>query len=155
MASLYPEDSAEGIPISASSRGLATYLSAVAASVGNYLHSEFFEPKVILERPLKISEAYCLLWQREDSGDVDGRLWMLELLCGACGAVMLDLAALKKIEVEEVKTTAIGRLLIWDRSPVKVLNIYFVSVENYLLFITASIIELSLGVREEAKGPIT
>ena len=126
MASLYPEDSAEGIPISALSNGLATYLSAVATSVGNYLHSEFFEPKVILERPLKISEAYCLLWQREDSGDVDGRLWMLELLCGACGSVMLDLAALKKIEVEEVKTTAIGRLPIWDRSPVKVLNTYII-----------------------------
>lgn len=134
MASLYPEDSAAGIPISALSRGLATYLSAVAASVGNYLHSEFFEPKIILERPLTISEAYCLLWQREDSGDVDGRLWILELLCGACGAVMLDLAALKKIQVEEVKTTAIGCLPIWDRSPVKVLNkcLFFSLVENYL-----------------------
>jgi len=49
---------------------------------------------------LKLSEAYCLLWQNSRTGDVDGRQGSKAKIGGAVCAVLLDLIAMGKIGIE-------------------------------------------------------
>lgn len=48
----------------------------------------------------QLSEAYCLLWQNSTTGDVAGRQGSKAKIGGAVCAVLLDLIAMGKIEIE-------------------------------------------------------
>lgn len=71
-------------------------------------NASYFEPCVVAEKPLKLSQAYCLLWQENDSGDVDGRRCSFELLGGAVAAALLDLVVLGRIQLEVAPKSALG-----------------------------------------------
>lgn len=70
--------------------------------------ASYFEPCLVAQRPLKLSQAYCLLWQENESGDVDGRRCSFELLGGAVAAALLDLVVLGRIELEVAPKSALG-----------------------------------------------
>ena len=70
----------------------------MSKSVQSILSSEFFDPGVIRERKLNLCQAYSLLWQEKETGEVSGRVSSFELLSGAVGAAILDLVALGKLE---------------------------------------------------------
>ena len=70
--------------------------------------ASYFEPSVVAEKPLKLSQAYCLMWQERESGDVDGRRSSFELLGGAIAAALLDLIVMGRIELEVAPKSALG-----------------------------------------------
>jgi len=85
--------------------------------------SPLFDKKDIQQRSLKLSEAYCLLWQNSRTGDVDGRQGSKAKIGGAVCAVLLDLIAMGKIgiEFEKKKFLFVNYTDIWvkvnDSSP--------------------------------------
>ena len=48
----------------------------------------------------QLSEAYCLLWQNNTTGDVDCRQGSKKKIGGAVCAVLLDLVSMGKIKIE-------------------------------------------------------
>ncbi|KAL9980439.1 hypothetical protein ACROYT_G009031 [Oculina patagonica] len=81
------------------------------------LASPLFDKKAIQQRSLKLSEAYCLLWQNSKTGDVDGRQGSKAKIGGAVCAVLLDLIAMGKIwiEFEKKKFLFVNYTDIWVR----------------------------------------
>lgn len=73
----------------------------VAAKLGEVLASDRFDKGSILQRDLGLSEAFCLLWQNENTGDVAGRLRPNALTASATAAVLLDLYVLDKIDFDK------------------------------------------------------
>lgn len=66
-------------------------------AIGEIVNSSDFVKKEILQRPLNLTQAYCLLWQESKDGDVKGSM---ELRGGAVCAAVVDLIVLDKVEVE-------------------------------------------------------
>lgn len=91
--------------------------------------ASFFEPSEIAEMPLKLSQAYCLMWQENDSGDVDGRRSSFQLLGGAVAAALLDLIVMGRIELVVAPKSALG-LISYKKNYVKIIN--HRSTESYL-----------------------
>jgi len=60
------------------------------------VNSSHFYKKEILQRSLNLTQAYCLLWQESENGEVDGDM---ELRAGAVCAAVVDLVVLDKIEI--------------------------------------------------------
>jgi len=61
--------------------------------------AKWFKVEDFQKHEILLSEAYVLLWQNSETGDVDGRKVGLPLKVGAFATVFLDLIASKKIEV--------------------------------------------------------
>lgn len=74
-------------------------VTKVAGKLLEMQRSQYFERSSILRRPLKLSQAYCLLWQNQDTGDVEGRQGSSRKLGGCFFAVLVDLMALGKIRL--------------------------------------------------------
>merc|ERR1712072_644304 len=50
---------------------------------------------------LYLSEAYCLLWQNADTGEVSGRKLGIPLKIGTFAALFIDLVAAQRLEIFE------------------------------------------------------
>ena len=73
----------------------------VSAKIGELLASDRFDKDSIAERQLSLSQAFCLLWQNEDTGDVAGRQRPNAMTDSATAAVILDLYVMEKIDLEK------------------------------------------------------
>lgn len=70
----------------------------VAAKLGEVLASDRFDKDSISQGELGLSQAFCLLWQNQNTGDVAGRLRPNVMTTMATAAVLLDLYVLDKID---------------------------------------------------------
>ena len=78
----------------------AEYSGYIADKLREIIQAEQFYKESFKTRKLRFSQAFCLLWQNTESGDVPGRQGSGILLdCAAC-AVLLDLYSLGKIDFE-------------------------------------------------------
>ena len=78
----------------------AEYSGYIADKLREIIQAEQFDKESFKTRKLRFSQAFCLLWQNTESGDVPGRQGSGILLdCAAC-AVLLDLYSLGKIDFE-------------------------------------------------------
>ena len=73
----------------------------ISAKIGKLLASDRFDKDSIVRRELSLSQAFCLLWQNEQTGDVAGRQRPNAMTDTATAAVLLDLYALEKIDLEK------------------------------------------------------
>ncbi|KAL9976473.1 hypothetical protein ACROYT_G013780 [Oculina patagonica] len=73
----------------------------VSAKIGELLASERFDKDSIAHRELSLSQAFCLLWQNQQTGDVAGRQRPNAITDSATAAVLLDLYVLEKIDLEK------------------------------------------------------
>ena len=73
----------------------------VSAKIGELLASDRFDKDSIAQRELSLSQAFCLLWQNQQTGDVDGRQRPNAMTDTATAAVLLDLYVLEKIDLEK------------------------------------------------------
>ena len=82
----------------------------LTAAINKVIRSNYFEWEAVVERPLKLSQAYCLLWHDAQTGDVKGResSWNYELQGGAFATCILDLLALRRISLEVEQKTFMG-----------------------------------------------
>ena len=83
-------------------------IKEMTKSVVEVINSSHFDRGNITERKLKLSQAYCLLWQDLESGEVSGRMSSPELNAGCAGAALLDLIALGVIDVDVVAKKTLG-----------------------------------------------
>ncbi|XP_065064604.1 uncharacterized protein LOC135690853 [Rhopilema esculentum] len=78
-------------------------LDEVASGFSRTIHelcsSRWFCFEDFKQHEILLSEAYVLLWQNSETGDIDGRKVGLPLKVGAYAAVFLDLIISRKIEV--------------------------------------------------------
>lgn len=83
----------------------------IAERLREILESRHFNKDDFEGRPLKLSQAFCLLWQNKNNGEVSGRQRAGRTANAAVLAVLLDLFVLGKIEFEaQVKQwIALGR----------------------------------------------
>ena len=76
------------------------------------VNSDHFDREAILgeikNRRINISEAFCLLWQNSETGDVSGRQAGIELNGAATAVCIVDLIILGKAEIEVVPGTTLG-----------------------------------------------
>ncbi|EDO31753.1 predicted protein [Nematostella vectensis] len=82
--------------------------SSMRDAVLQIVNSAHFNPSEMKERKLTLSQAYCLLWQDAESGNVKGRQTSCELQAGAAAACLLDLIIQGKITVDVVPKTTLG-----------------------------------------------
>jgi len=78
-------------------------VDTIKHTICGILRSPHFDKKAIQGRPLKLSEAYCLLWQHSNTGEVVGRQNSKQKIGGAVCAVLLDLIAMEKIKIEQLE----------------------------------------------------
>ena len=76
------------------------------------VNSDHFDKEAIVgeikSRRINISEAFCLLWQNSETGDVSGRQAGIELNGAAAAVCIVDLVILGKVEIEVVPGTTLG-----------------------------------------------
>ena len=72
----------------------------MADKLREVLQSKNFAKDDFDTRSLKLSQAFCLLWQEQESGEVHGRQRAGKASNAAAVAVLLDLFMLGKIEFE-------------------------------------------------------
>lgn len=77
-----------------------TIVDNIKYTICGIIASPHFDRKAILQRSLKLSEAYVLLWQNSSTGDVNGRQGSKNKIGGSVSAVLLDLIAMGKIKIE-------------------------------------------------------
>ena len=70
-----------------------------AALTTDIFHSAHFDKNHILRAHVSFSQAYCLLWQDPDTGDLDGRRSCGALQAGLICAILLDLACLDRVVI--------------------------------------------------------
>ena len=70
-----------------------------AKTIYEICSAKWFNIEDFQKHEILLSEAYVLLWQNSETGDIDGRKVGLPLKVGAFAAVFLDLIISKKIEV--------------------------------------------------------
>lgn len=73
----------------------------VSAKIGELLASDRFDKHSIAERELSLSQAFCLLWQNQHTGNVEGRQRPNAMTDTATAAVLLDLYVLEKIDLDK------------------------------------------------------
>ena len=81
---------------------------SMAKVVMEIVNSCHFDREQIRGEKLKLSQAYCLLWQNADTGDVGGRKVGFESNAGAAAAVLVDLVVLGKVEIEVEPNKTLG-----------------------------------------------
>nr|XP_058945579.1 uncharacterized protein LOC131773654 [Pocillopora verrucosa] len=95
----------------------------MAKVVMEIANSPDFDREQIRGEKLTLSQAYCLLWQNSEDGNVGGRRFGFESNSGATAAVIVDLIALGKVEIEIEPNTTMGvkndhyRLKVVDEKP--------------------------------------
>ena len=72
------------------------------------LPQDRFVTECFNRRSLTISQALCLLWHNQDSGEVPGRKSSSPLYGNVTAAALVDLYVLRKIDFEDVPVTCLG-----------------------------------------------
>ncbi|CAH3139200.1 unnamed protein product [Porites lobata] len=80
---------------------VSEYSWLVSKTLGELLSCERFDKSAIIQRDLSLSQAFCLLWQNDKTGDVAGRQRPSAMSHTACAAVLLDLYILEKVDFEK------------------------------------------------------
>ena len=80
---------------------VSEYSWLVSKTLGELLSRERFDKSAIIQRDLSLSQAFCLLWQNDKTGDVAGRQRPSAMSHTACAAVLLDLYILEKVDFEK------------------------------------------------------
>lgn len=107
-------------------------VTKVAGRLFEMQHSQYFDRGAILRRKLKLSQAYCLLWQNQDTGDVEGRQGSSRKLGGCFFAVLIDLIALGKIMlVRQNKHSLIVQVVDNEQTGTYLDNIVFNEMVKY------------------------
>lgn len=88
--------------------GDANYSAEIARNLREILDSDRFVIECCTHRNLKISQALCLLWHNQDSGDVPGRKSSAPLFGNVTAAALIDLYVLGKIDFEDAPVTCLG-----------------------------------------------
>lgn len=88
--------------------GDADYSPKIAQNLQEILQSDRFVAECFKQRNLKISQALCLLWHDQRSGDVPGRKTSAPLYGNITAAVLVDLFALGKLDIEEGQKSCLG-----------------------------------------------
>ena len=84
------------------------------------LSSSKFNPAEIRESKLNLSQAYSLLWQEKESGEVSGRVSSHSKNSGSVAATVLDLVVKGKIEIDVQPTSTLG--IAYNKNYVKVIT---------------------------------
>ena len=84
------------------------YSADLARNLREIFDSDKFVIECFHERSLKISQALCLLWHHQDSGDVPGRKTSAPLFGSVTAAALVDLFVLGKIDFEDARVTCLG-----------------------------------------------
>lgn len=84
------------------------YTAEIARNLREIFDSDKFVTECFHQRSLKISQALCLLWHNQDSGDVPGRKTSPAHFGNVTAAALVDLYALGKIDVEDTWMTCVG-----------------------------------------------
>ena len=75
-----------------------------AGKMGELIQSDSFDCDAVRKRELSLSQAFYLLWQNQETGDVAGRQKPGAMTNMATAAVLLDLYVLCKIDLHlEIK----------------------------------------------------
>ena len=88
--------------------GDADYSPKIARNVQEILQSDRFVIECFKGRDLKISQALCLLWHNQISGEVPGRKSSAPLYGNVTAAVIIDLFVLGKVNIAEVRRPCLG-----------------------------------------------
>lgn len=88
--------------------GDADYSPKLAQNLIEILDSDRFVIEYFTQRKLKISQALCLLWHNQESGDVPGRKSSAPLYGNITAAVLIDLYVLGKFRLEETQASCLG-----------------------------------------------
>ena len=92
-------------------------------AVVEIVNSSWFDKEHFQTEKLKLSQAFCLLWQDPESGEVHGRKMGVECNAAACAAGIIDLFAMDRVEVEVESNKTLG--IKDDNILLKVFTIYF------------------------------
>jgi len=88
--------------------GEADYSPKIARNLQEILQSDRFVIECFKDRTLKISQALCLLWHNQTTGDVPGRKTSAPLYGNVTAAVIVDLLVLGKVNIAEVRRSCLG-----------------------------------------------
>ena len=88
--------------------GDADYSADIARNLRDIIDSDRFVAECFKQRSLTLSQALCLLWHNQDSGDVPGRKSSAPLYGNVTAAAVIDLYALRKIGIEDARLTCLG-----------------------------------------------
>lgn len=88
--------------------GEADYSPQIARNLSEILQSDRFVIESFKKRNLKVSQALCLLWHDQTSGDVPGRKSSAPLYGNVTAAVLVDLFVLGKLNIEDAQGTCLG-----------------------------------------------
>jgi len=88
--------------------GDADYSPKIARNLQEILRSDRFVIECFKERNLKISQALCLLWHNQTSGEVPGRKSSAPLYGNVTAAVIIDLFVLGRVNIAEVRRSCLG-----------------------------------------------
>lgn len=88
--------------------GDADYSPKIARNLQEILRSDRFVIECFKERNLTISQALCLLWHIQTSGEVPGRKTSAPLYGNVTAAVIIDLFVLGKVDMGEVRRSCLG-----------------------------------------------
>lgn len=88
--------------------GDADYSPQIARNLQEILQSDRFVVECFKQRNLKISQALCLLWHDQTSGDVPGRKTSAPLYGNITAAVLVDLFVLGKFSIQQAQRSCLG-----------------------------------------------
>lgn len=88
--------------------GAMDHAAGTMAKVMEIANSSDFDREQIRGEKVTLSQAYCLLWQNSEHGDVDGRKFGIESNSGATAAAIVDLIVPGKVEIEIEPNTTLG-----------------------------------------------
>ena len=81
--------------------GDTDYSPYLARNLREILDSDRFVVECFNQRELTISQALCLLWHNQNTGDVPGRKTSAPLFGSVTAAVLIDLIVLGRIDFED------------------------------------------------------
>lgn len=88
--------------------GDADYSPKLAENLLEIFQSDRFVTECFKERNLKISQALCLLWHDQSTGDVPGRKASAPHFGNISAAVIIDLYVLGKVSFEDAQASCLG-----------------------------------------------
>ena len=107
-ATFFEFDSESSFKLLRMADGDADYSPKIARNLQEILQSDRFVTECFKERNLKISQALCLLWHNQTSGEVPGRKSSAPLYGNVTAAVIIDLFVLGKFNIAEVRRSCLG-----------------------------------------------
>lgn len=84
------------------------FSAPIARNLREIVHSDRFVTECFKQRNLKISQALCLLWHDQTTGDVPGRKSSAPHFGNITAAVLIDLFVLGKLNMKEAQKSCLG-----------------------------------------------